>query len=143
MLYGGNIVPQKYENAQVDAKMWNDDIVGEILQSGEFVKVMQKTLTDNINTASKALTDYLDAIDKKPDGDEKNTMKKKADAFKQALQQATTVNTKNCLTALGNKFFTEKYKTYTAIVNLYNQTHSNTNTVEQKPATQNTEPKTT
>lgn len=143
MLYGGNIVPQKYENAQVDPNMWNKDIVGEILQSGDFVKVMQEILTNNINAASKALDSYLDAIDKKPDGDEKNTMKKKADAFKQALQQATTVNTKNCLTALGNKFFTEKYKTYTAIVNLYNQTHSDntantTNTVEQKPAAQTT-----
>lgn len=138
MLYGGNTTPQQYQNGTaVTTDIWNKDILGDINGISQFVKDIQTKLSDNLQKASNAVTKYSESIEKQQDENRKNQMNANLKVYQTALQNASAMISKNCLVPLGNKFFFEKYNTYKAIVNAYQQSHNtDTNNTGQQNATQ-------
>lgn len=136
MLYGGNTTPQQYQNGTaVTSGIWETDIIGDINKISQFVKEIQAKLSDNVQKASNAITKYTESIEKQQDENKKNQMNANLKVFQTSLQNATNMISKNCLVPLGNKFFFEKYNTYKAIVNAYQQSHNtDTNNANQNNA---------
>lgn len=113
LLYNGSIEPQKYENVKLTVDMWSGDngIISDLTKCSRAVEELQKKFSDNITKAGEDL--------------DKNTgtYGDKAEIFRQAINNAT-VASRQCMIALGSKFFNERYKTYMQIIQLYTQSHN-------------------
>lgn len=131
MLYAGE-VPSSYNGETINGNFWQDNILDDITRLPEFVKNTQDTLAARLQDAANAIKTFTEAIDKQQDENKKNTMNAKLKVYQSALQNATNMTSKSCLVPLGNKFFFEKYNTYKAIVNAYQQSHNtDTNNANQ------------
>lgn len=116
LLYGGSIEPKKSENVKLTVDMWSGDngIIKDLTDCSKAVEVLQKKFSDNITKAGEDLDKNI------------GTLGDKADIIRQGINNATAAS-RQCMVALGSKFFNERYKTYMQIIQLYTQSH-NTNT---------------